>query len=227
MLRMSLLFAGLFLMAPVSLWGQGLHNEYYGNGLDFEFGGPASDPPPMMQSPTPPVTAAPQPPARMNPYAAPPTGYVPPAPLPRRAQNVMEFYSGATSQRVLTQLENRPSSGRPTTSTSTGEVTPPRPRQYHKPFQGASPTSTVSPYLNLFREESATELPNYHVFVRPQIEQERFNRAQQAELNRLRRQVQGMPYGNQSTAMRNALPGTGSGARYFNTSGYYPTGSMR
>lgn len=227
MLRLSLIVTGLLLLAPATGWGQGLHDEYYGDGLDFEFGAPGSDPPPTMQAPAPPVTAGPQPPTRANPYATPPAGYVPPAPLPRRAQNVMEFYSGATSQRVLSQLDNRPSSGRPTTPGSTGEVAPPRQRPPQKPFQGARPAPTTSPYLHLFREESPVGLPNYQTFVLPQIEQERFNRAQQAELNRLRRQVQGMPHGTQSTAMRNSFPNAGQGSRYFNTSGYYPTGSMR
>ena len=150
--------------------------------------------------------------------------YMPPASLPRSAQNVMDLYAGATSQRVLAQMSDRPSSGRqPATS---GPVAPPRPRQGGKPFQGVSSSPTVSPYLNLFREEDSTELPNYFTFVRPMQEQQRTNRLQHQELMRLRRQVQTMPYGAQSTAMgtgSGALPSTGHGARYFNTSGYFPT----
>jgi hypothetical protein len=83
----------------------------------------------------------------------------------------------------------------------------------------------VSPYLNLFREEDNTDLPNYFTFVRPMQEQQQTNRLQQQELMRLRRQVQTMPYGTQSTAMRGhgATPNTGHGTRYFNTSSYFPS----
>lgn len=164
---------------------------------------------------------------RPNPVS-PPVGYVPATPLPRSAQNVMDLYSGATSQRVLAQLEERPSSGRQT-STS-GAIAPPRPRSAGKPFQGVSASPTVSPYLNLFREEISTELPNYYTFVRPMQEQLQTNRSQQQELTRLQRQVQSMPYGSPSSGMRSTgrLPDTGHGTRYFNTSGYFPAGrSMR
>ncbi len=242
MIRSSLLVAGLSVLLQSMAAAQPLDAV---PGADW--GNPAvgvnDDPAPVMQpvavpAPVvaPPVVAAPPvvgapatavkqaaPVRRANPFDGPGT-YVPAAPLPRGAQNVMNLYSGATSQQVLAQLGDRPTSGRQTPAT--GQMAPPRPRPAGKPFQGVTSSPTVSPYLNLFREENNTDLPNYFAFVRPAQEQQQTNRLQHQELMRLRRQVQTMPYGTQSTAMRGhgATPSTGHGTRYFNTSSYFPVG---
>jgi hypothetical protein len=59
-----------------------------------------------------------------------------------------------------------------------------------KPFQPAFQRPTVSPYLNLYREELDDSLPNYFAFVLPQLRQEEFAYQQQMELARLQQQLQ-------------------------------------
>jgi hypothetical protein len=60
-----------------------------------------------------------------------------------------------------------------------------------KPFQSRSDEPTVSPYLNLYRdEERGAAIPNYFTYVRPQLEQLEANRAQQREVQQLRAQLQ-------------------------------------
>lgn len=160
-----------------------------------------------------------------SPYAPNPYGYAgyaqPQRELPQGVQNLLDFYQSGTSQRTLSQMASRPASGR-TTTTYAGV------QQARKPFQGVSAAPTVSPYLNLFRDEQGSELPNYYTFVRPQLQQQATNRAQQAELMRLRRQVQTMPLGNQATAMQNApVSATGHGTRYLNTSHFYRSSNFQ
>jgi hypothetical protein len=92
-----------------------------------------------------------------------------------------------------------------------------------KPFETMYGEPTISPYLNLEREESdAQGAPNYHTFVRPYQQQIETNRLQQRELQRLRGQVQGLSttiatpqYGDGS------LPATGTRSRYMDTAQFY------
>ena len=83
--------------------------------------------------------------------------------------------------------------------------------------------STVSPYLNLNRNEEDNEAaPNYFAFVRPQLEQLEANRMQQRAIQQLNGQLQSMSStvvtpGYQSSAM----PGTGTPARYMDTAQFY------
>lgn len=83
-----------------------------------------------------------------------------------------------------------------------------------KPFSGVTSTPTISPYLNLFREESGDAAPNYFAFVRPQQQQYEASRQQQEQLNQLQRQVRQASYSAPATG--------GSGAaRYGDTSRFY------
>ncbi len=133
--------------------------------------------------------------------------------LPKRVQNVLDFYGGATSQRVLAQLPVRPSSG---------AARPTLPRQTAKPFQNKRNAPTISPYLNLFREENNQYLPNYHAYVRPQREIRRSYRHQEAEISRLQQRVQTVSYGASVGAnTQQGAPSTGHSTRYFNTAGFY------
>jgi hypothetical protein len=62
-----------------------------------------------------------------------------------------------------------------------------------KPFESAEHEPTLSPYLNLDRDEDDTQgVPNYLAFVRPQLEQIQTNRTQQREIQQLRGQLQNM-----------------------------------
>jgi hypothetical protein len=60
-----------------------------------------------------------------------------------------------------------------------------------KPFSSYSPEPTVSPYLNLFREdiEGNSDL-NYNTLVRPQLQQQAINQQVQRQNLELSRQIQ-------------------------------------
>ncbi len=88
------------------------------------------------------------------------------------------------------------------------------PGQANKPFSGVAQGPTISPYLNLFRDESQNAAPNYYAFVRPQQEQYEAARAQQAQLQQLQRQVQ-------QTSYRTPATNVAGGARFGDTGRFY------
>jgi hypothetical protein len=60
-----------------------------------------------------------------------------------------------------------------------------------KPFEHASHRPTVSPYLNLLREDLTDDvIPNYQTLVRPQLEQIAFQQSQQRQNDMVYRQLQ-------------------------------------
>jgi hypothetical protein len=65
--------------------------------------------------------------------------------------------------------------------------------QANKPFSAYSPTPTVSPYLNLFREdiEGGGDL-NYNTLVRPMLQQQQFNQQVQRQNIDISRRLQSM-----------------------------------
>jgi hypothetical protein len=87
-----------------------------------------------------------------------------------------------------------------------------------KPFESASQRPTVSPYLNLYREEDDESAPNYFAFVRPALQQQDANRRQQSEIQRLQRQLQRAA---NYTPASPAATASGSSARYLDTAHYY------
>jgi hypothetical protein len=62
-----------------------------------------------------------------------------------------------------------------------------------KPFAGYTPEPTVSPYLNLFREDldGSGDL-NYNTLVRPQLQQQQFNQQMQRQSLDLAKRLQSM-----------------------------------
>lgn len=136
--------------------------------------------------------------------------------LPKQVQNIIDFYGGATSARALAQLPQRPSSG---------QTRPNQPRQMAKPFQGRVDSSpTISPYLNLFREENTEDLPNYFTYVRPAQRQRQANARARQRINTLQNEVQQVSYEQSiQQSATGSVPGTGHGTRYFNTTGFYPS----
>jgi hypothetical protein len=61
-----------------------------------------------------------------------------------------------------------------------------------KPFNTIYREPTISPYMNLYREENDSQgAPNYFAFVRPQLDQNEEIRMQQMEIQKLSRQTQG------------------------------------
>jgi hypothetical protein len=92
-----------------------------------------------------------------------------------------------------------------------------------KPFETVERDPTISPYLNLDRDEDdSQDVPSYFTFVRPQLEQIQTNRLQQRELQRLQGQMQGISTQSiapQSAAIRAA--GVSSPARFMDTAQFY------
>jgi len=82
-----------------------------------------------------------------------------------------------------------------------GQVSSPRPRiglgigttPASKPFSDYTPEPTVSPYLNLFREDfDGTSDFNYQALVRPMLQQQQFNRQMQRQAMELTARMQSM-----------------------------------
>ena len=94
-----------------------------------------------------------------------------------------------------------------------------------KPFQTEFERPTVSPYLQLHREDLDGTLPNYFAFVRPQIQQQELLEQQRTELQTIHRRLQ--QSGRQAaTAGAGSAPGTAGPpatyhARFLNTGGYF------
>jgi hypothetical protein len=62
-----------------------------------------------------------------------------------------------------------------------------------KPFAGFSPSPTVSPYLNLFRDDfDGSSDFNYNTLVRPMLQQQQFNQQQQRQNMETARRLQSM-----------------------------------
>ena len=128
-------------------------------------------------------------------------------PITNQTRQALRFYGGGTAYNTLSEMPRRT----PIQPASSGQL-----QHNGKPFQAASSGPTVSPYLNLFRDERSDSdaAPAYFTMVRPQFEQQAAYQQQQQELQRLQRQVQGGP-------ARAVVPGAGTQARYFDTAQFY------
>lgn len=131
-----------------------------------------------------------------------------------QTRQALSFYGGYAARQTLSQQPRR----------TPIQASAPRPvyRQV-KPFQSTHFTPTVSPYLNLHRDDANSEsAPNYFSLVRPQLEQIEAARNQQRDIQQLRGQLQTIS----STVIRpqnqtSGLPGTGTPARYMDTAQFY------
>jgi hypothetical protein len=93
-----------------------------------------------------------------------------------------------------------------------------------KPFQDIQRQPTLSPYLALDLVESSTGLPNYTMFVQPQLQQRAANEAQERELQRLRQQVRvATARGVVSKNPTAGVPTTGSSMQFMNVGSYFPS----
>lgn len=146
----------------------------------------------------------------------------PPAPAPApqtptytsSTNSTLNYYGAAAARQTLNQMPRRPrfipQGGQPV-----GAGT--------KPYAGAGQTAdpTISPYLNLFREEEEGALPNYYTFVRPQQKQVETNRSQQRQLQGLQQQVQRTAYQTPAGGGSGVVPATGFRARFGDTGQFY------
>ena len=127
------------------------------------------------------------------------------------ARNQVNYYSGTTNTRP-----------RGPAGFSAAPALP-------KPFTGYTPEPTVSPYLNLFREdiEGGGDL-NYQTLVRPILQQQQFNQQVQRQSMELSRRLQAMaaqsdfnPQGSKSQ-----YP-TGHATVFMYYGHYYPSANVR
>ena len=81
---------------------------------------------------------------------------------------------------------------------------------------------TVSPYLNLLREDG-NGLPTYHTTVRPALEQRSTNRQQALAIRRVQNQFNAVFAAQQSSRGRRiGIRSTGHSTQFMNYSHYYP-----
>jgi len=131
-----------------------------------------------------------------------------------QTRQALSFYGGYSARATLSQLPRR----------TPIQAAPPRPIQAQlKPFNAVQPDSTISPYLNLDRPETADNLPNYFAFVRPQFQQIDTNRGQQRDLGRLQRQLNSFTSTivNPQQQGGTGVPGTGTPSRFMDTAQFY------
>jgi len=92
-------------------------------------------------------------------------------------------------------------------------------RRQAKPFTGFEHEPTLSPYLILDEDEDDTQnVPSYFTQVRPRLEQQQTNRAQQREIQQLRGQLQTMTGGVGGATQYEA---SRAPARYMDTGQFY------
>jgi hypothetical protein len=136
-------------------------------------------------------------------------------PVTNQTRQVLGFYGGQSAQATLNEMPRR---------------TPIQPapaqlaQRLGRPFQAAASGPTISPYLNLFRDEDENpeSVPNYFTLVRPQLEQQEANQRQQREIYQLQRQLRNVSatvvvpqYGPAP------VPGQGTPARFMDTAQFY------
>lgn len=96
-------------------------------------------------------------------------------------------------------------------------------RPITKPHANVHRSETISPYLNLLRDDSEDALPSYFSLVRPQIQQQQINRQQELQLNRLSTDFQQL---QQQLAIPPTgdpvLRPTGHPVQFLNTLQYFP-----
>jgi len=131
-----------------------------------------------------------------------------------QTRQALGFYGGNSARATLNQFPRRaPIRSNPSQNT----------RPQGKPFGSIHRDPTVSPYLNLYRNESDDEgAPNYFSLVRPQMDQIEANRMQQREIQQLRGQLQNFSGPVSGPKYQpNGIPGTGTPARYMDTAQFY------
>lgn len=91
-----------------------------------------------------------------------------------------------------------------------------------KPFAYNVQSANVSPYLALDVQETATSVPSYYAFVRPQLDQHQMNQVQQAEYRKLQQQVRtASAAGAVLPSTSGGIPTTGHSTQFQNYSGFY------
>jgi hypothetical protein len=180
-------------------------------------------PPPVQSAPTEPApeaaAVAPQlvsaSPAAASPRISSPSPKVIQPPVTPPMVRPASFYGGNSARQTMSQFPRR-----------AAIRTNPRPasRRQPKPFETAEHEPTISPYLNLDRDDDESQnIPNYLTMVLPQFEQMQVNRNQQREIQQLRGQLQSMStnVGPAPAYEVNRSSGMASSARFMDTAQFY------
>jgi hypothetical protein len=106
-------------------------------------------------------------------------------------------------------------------------VQPPPPvavetRPMGKPFSSYRAQSSIGPYVRLDYLEDSMGLPNYYMFVRPQIDQSAVNGETRNDNRALRSTVRQASAGGAVTSPAGGIPTTGHSRQFMNGGGYYP-----
>lgn len=141
-------------------------------------------------------------------------------PANARSKTIAGVYTNASATATLSKIPRPAPVQRPTAA-------PPVAHAGHvrgKPFQAVDSGPTVSPYLNLYRNEvNANTMPNYYAFVRPQLDQIEANRKQAADMQRLQAQLQNTQSAGGSQPVMYGTGDTGPApvARFGDTAQFY------
>jgi hypothetical protein len=138
--------------------------------------------------------------------------------LSGRTNPAFNFYGGTAASAYAPQPRLKP-------------LPPPRPVNLAptaKPFSGVQQAAAISPYLGLdAARETESSLPNYFLYVKPQLDQQRVNRVQQAQYRQLQQQVRTAGAPGVVTSPNGGIPTTGHSSQFMNNGGYYPTVTRR
>jgi hypothetical protein len=94
---------------------------------------------------------------------------------------------------------------------------------YVKPHSGLPTGPSVTPYLALDQLETQNGMPNYYLYVKPQLDQSDMNQAQQMQNRRMQQQLRrASTAGILPRTTSGGMPTTGHSTQFMNNGGYYP-----
>jgi len=133
---------------------------------------------------------------------------------PSASNPALEYFVGTPAPPPRTAPRQRVPAPEPLQLTGTG-----------KPFSNFQRTPTISPYLSLDIPQGESSLPSYYQYVRPQLQQQRANRIQQAEIMRLQQQLRSKTStGIIANSPAGGMPTTGHSSQFMNLGGYFSGG---
>ena len=137
--------------------------------------------------------------------------------LTTQTRQVLGFYGGRSARTTLNQIPR--STVMPSTPAASAPQSMGRPA---KPFQDQTERPTLSPYLNLFRDEKAAQgIPNYQAFVQPQLEERAAAQRKQIQSERTQRRGQAVAATSAGQSAEPVQAGTSTAAHFMDTAQFY------
>jgi hypothetical protein len=138
-------------------------------------------------------------------------------PLTAQTRQVLDFYGGRSARTALNQIP------RSTVMPSTPVASLPQStRRPTKPFQDQTERPTLSPYLNLLRDDRASQgIPNYQMFVQPQLEERAAAQRKQIQSERTQRRGQAVAASPVGQSAEPVQAGTSTAAHFMDTAQFY------